>query len=154
MLLSFVSVISTFKKLGGTCAPNQFSLILGCTMSIHRSQGITLDTAIIDICDTEFQIRLTFIALSRGKTSDGFLLELSFNSERLLKNQYEFCYGRSSWRTGKTLESSLLTFIYILQILLVLICEQCIFLLNKWYILARFARFCPCPRLVNSIANN
>ena len=54
-------------------------------MSIHRSQGITLDKAIVDIGNNEFQVGLTYVALSRVKTLGGLLVKPAFNFDRLLK---------------------------------------------------------------------
>ena len=53
--------------------------------SIHRSRGITLDKAIVNLGDNEFQVALTYVALSRVKTLEGLLLKPAFNFYRLLK---------------------------------------------------------------------
>lgn len=54
-------------------------------ISIHRSQGLTLDRAVVDIGESEFAIGLTYVALSRVKSIEGLLLEPSFPLSRLLK---------------------------------------------------------------------
>ncbi|KAK3916400.1 ATP-dependent DNA helicase [Frankliniella fusca] len=52
----------------------------GC--SIYKSQGLTLEKAIIDLGEKEFALGLTYVALSRVKSLNGLLLK-SFNFERL-----------------------------------------------------------------------
>lgn len=54
-------------------------------ISIHRSQGLTLDKAVVDIGNSEFAIGLTYVALSRVKSIEGLLLDPSFPWLRLLK---------------------------------------------------------------------
>jgi ATP-dependent DNA helicase PIF1 len=52
----------------------QIPLILGFASTIHRSQGMTLDYAIIDLGNTLFQEALGYVAISRLKTLDGILI--------------------------------------------------------------------------------
>lgn len=80
-----VAITSSFKQRGISCTRKQFPVMLGYAISIHRSQGITLDKAIVDIGDNEFQVGLTYVALSRVKTLSGLLLKPSFNFDRLKK---------------------------------------------------------------------
>lgn len=59
--------------------------MLAYAVSIHRSQGITLEKAMVDIGDREFQTGLTYVALTRVKTLKGLLIKPSFNIDRLTK---------------------------------------------------------------------
>ena len=69
--------------------------MLAYAVSIHRSQGITLEKAIVDIGDAEFQIGLTYVALSRVKILNGLLLKPSFNYDELFKiNNSKVMTGR------------------------------------------------------------
>ena len=45
-------------------------------MTIHKSQGLTLDRAVVDLGRTENSLgRITYVALSRLKTIDGLFLK-------------------------------------------------------------------------------
>ena len=68
-----------------SCTCKQFPLMLAYAVSIHRSQGIILDKAIVNLGDNEFQVGLMYVALSRVKTLEGLLLKPVFNFDRLLK---------------------------------------------------------------------
>ena len=69
--------------------------MLGYAISIHRSQGITLDKAVINLGDTEFSVGLSYVALSRVKTLEGLLLKPTFNFSRLEKiNKSKAMAGR------------------------------------------------------------
>ncbi|XP_057815498.2 uncharacterized protein LOC131029117 [Cryptomeria japonica] len=64
----------------------QVPLTMSWAITIHKSQGLTLDTATIDIGNTEKQ-GLTFTAISRVKTIDGIRIEPPFSFERFSKLQ-------------------------------------------------------------------
>ena len=53
----------------------QFPLRLCWTMTIHKSQGLTIDRAVIDIGKSDIGIGMTYVALSRLKTIDGLFLK-------------------------------------------------------------------------------
>ena len=80
----FIEIQSRFKKNGVSCTRKQFPIVLGWAISTHRSQEITLDKALVSIGNNEFAAGLTYVALSRVKTSDGLLLKPAINFNRLL----------------------------------------------------------------------
>ena len=53
-------------------------------MTIHKSQGLTLENAVIDIGDRDIATGCTFVALSRLKTLEGLYFK-GKSLDRLLK---------------------------------------------------------------------
>jgi hypothetical protein len=58
-----------------TIGIKQLPLIYAWAITIHKSQGMTLDTAYIDIGNFIFECGQTYVALSRVKTLDGLYLK-------------------------------------------------------------------------------
>ena len=65
-------------------------LTLAWAVTIHKSQGMTLDHVTVDLGNTEFASGLTFVALSRAKTFNGLRVELfDFNRfQRIEKGRH------------------------------------------------------------------
>jgi len=59
-----------------------FPLRLAYALTIHKAQGMTLPRAVIDFGEHEFAQGLSFVALSRVRTSDSLVIE-PFPDERL-----------------------------------------------------------------------
>ena len=72
-LVPVVPVTATWKKQMVTCSRTQYPLKLAYAITIHKSQGMTLDKARIDLGDREFAAGITFVALSRVKRLDGIV---------------------------------------------------------------------------------
>lgn len=63
----------------------QYPLRLAYGITIHKSQGMTLDKLIVD-CNRIFECGQVYVALSRVKSLDGLYLK-SFNPRKVLANQ-------------------------------------------------------------------
>ncbi|XP_014234987.2 ATP-dependent DNA helicase PIF1-like [Trichogramma pretiosum] len=61
-------VTRSYEKRGIICTIKQFPLKLAYAYTIHKAQGMTLPTAIIDIREREFSAGITYVALSRVRT--------------------------------------------------------------------------------------
>ena len=65
---------------------SQIPLILSWALTIHKSQGATLDAAEIDVGSGIFECGQTYVALSRVKSLDGLYLT-SFDPKRIFINK-------------------------------------------------------------------
>ena len=75
----------TWSNAGIQCSRLQLPLKLAWAVTIHKSQGLTLDRVVIDIGKREFSCGLTFVACSRVYQR----LSSLTNSQRLLERQHE-----------------------------------------------------------------
>lgn len=83
-VLPITPVSVSFQKGLQNFTMKQFPLQPAYAISIHRSQGITLDQAVVDIGPSEFALGMTYVALSRVRTLQGLYLE-PFSYNRLKK---------------------------------------------------------------------
>eukprot|EP00118_Oscarella_pearsei_P020682 m.225765 g.225765 ORF g.225765 m.225765 type:complete len:1796 (+) comp40019_c0_seq3:374-5761(+) len=67
-----------------SCKRRQFPLQLAWAVTIHKSQGLTLDRAVIDIGKKEFAPGITYVALSRVRNLNHCLIQ-SFDFQRISK---------------------------------------------------------------------
>jgi ATP-dependent exoDNAse (exonuclease V) alpha subunit len=65
---------------------SQMPLILAWALTIHKSQGATMDAAEIDVGSGIFECGQTYVALSRVKSLDGLYLT-SFDAKRIRINK-------------------------------------------------------------------
>ena len=65
------------------CSRLQIPLKLAWAVTIHKSQGLTLDKAVIDIGKKEFSTGLTFVACSRVRQLTDLLFVPSFSFQRV-----------------------------------------------------------------------
>ena len=63
----------------------QFPLRLVWAITVHKSQGLTLDKAVIDLGDGDFTPGLSFVAMSRVKKISGLMFKTSFPISHLQK---------------------------------------------------------------------
>ena len=76
--------ISASWKVGFTeLIRKQFPLQLAYDVTIHKSQRLTLEKAVINIGATELNIGMSYVAISRVKTLKGLAFENGFDFERI-----------------------------------------------------------------------
>jgi ATP-dependent DNA helicase PIF1 len=71
-----------FKDGTSRITRSQIPLVLSWSISIHKSQGSTLDYVIVDCGSSIFGCGMTYVALSRAKSYDGLYL-IDFNPDKI-----------------------------------------------------------------------
>jgi hypothetical protein len=71
-----------FSRSNISCSRTQFPVTIAYAMTIHKSQGITVPRAVLNISDRDFASGLTYVAISRVKSLAGLLFEEPFDFER------------------------------------------------------------------------
>jgi hypothetical protein len=70
-------------RTGKSLTRTQLPLTPAWAITIHKSQGITLKKAVIDLSEKDFSSGLSFVAVSRVKTLAGIAFRSSFAWSRL-----------------------------------------------------------------------
>ena len=69
----------------------QIPLIPAYAITIHKSQGLTLDSGIVDLGSTMFSNSAMYVALSRFRTTDNlYILDFDENSIRISKDALDY----------------------------------------------------------------
>lgn len=97
--MPIVPTLAQWEGKGGkSCSRRQLPLHLAYGVTIHKSQGLTLDRVVVHLGETEFSRGLAFVACSRVKTLATLAFDAPFPPSRLLD------LGRA--RRDKGLESA------------------------------------------------
>jgi ATP-dependent DNA helicase PIF1 len=70
---------------GHSLSRTQFPLTLAWGISIHKSQGLTLERAVIDLGPSDFAVGLSYVAISWVKSIKGIAFRTSFDLTCLQK---------------------------------------------------------------------
>ena len=70
---------SRFDYHGIACTRKQFPLQLAYGITVHKSQGLTLSKAVLNLATREHTLGLSYVAVSRVKTLQGLLFECPFD---------------------------------------------------------------------------
>lgn len=82
-LFPILPVVANWKENSVDCSRKQFPLNVAHALTIHKSQGLTLDRAVVDIRDKEMSVGLTYVALSRVRTIEDIMIFKAFDYGRL-----------------------------------------------------------------------
>lgn len=78
-------VEATWFSKGFDCRRIQIPLTPAFAITIHKSQGMTLSKAVIDIGSKETSLGLAYVALSRTKTLESLAVASTYDFSRLSK---------------------------------------------------------------------
>ena len=96
-VLTFLPHTIDFEAFGKTYSFKSMPLILSWAISIHKSQGATLDNAIIDCGNSIFEAGQIYVALSRIKSLKGLYLKgFDFSKIIIKKSVLEFYQSLTS----------------------------------------------------------
>ena len=74
-----------WSKRGAVLRRTQFPLVLAYAITIHKSQGLTVEKAVLNISEADFAPGLTYVAVSRVKSLNGLMFEEPFDLQGLQK---------------------------------------------------------------------
>ena len=66
----------------GSCSRRQFPITLAFALTVHKSQGLTLNRVVLDVKEKDKTAGLTYVAISRVKKLSGLMFERGFDMER------------------------------------------------------------------------
>ena len=84
-LVPIVPSVARWEKNGRPCSRKQYPLRLAYAISIHKSQGMTLDKAVIEFGPKDFCRGLSFVALSRVRRLSDFACRSRIGRDRFKK---------------------------------------------------------------------
>ena len=72
-------------KAGKQLTRTQLPLMMAWGITIHKSQGLTLEKVVVELGNKDFSAGLSFVAISRVKTLKGLAFRTRFDHARLKK---------------------------------------------------------------------
>ncbi|EAQ88882.1 hypothetical protein CHGG_05501 [Chaetomium globosum CBS 148.51] len=85
LAVPILRVRQDFMVGANSCSRDQFPLWVSYAITVHKSQGITLDKVACDISAPEFASGLSYVAVSRVKTLGGLMFERPFDRSRIYR---------------------------------------------------------------------
>jgi len=73
----------TYMNGSAVCTRTQFPLTTAYAITVHKSQGCTLDKAVLDVSSRDFSAGLSYVAVSRVRSLDGIMFDCNFDLEAL-----------------------------------------------------------------------
>lgn len=84
-----------FIKGTANCSRTQFPLTVAYAITVHKSQGISVDKAVLNISERDFQPGLSYVAVSRVRTLDGVMFDSPFDLEAIRMHSSEGTEARA-----------------------------------------------------------
>ena len=84
-VVPILSSTRDFMQGNTPCTRTQFPLAIAFAITVHKSQGLSVEKAVVDISGTEFTSGLNYVAVSRLKTIEGLLFERPFDLDTIRK---------------------------------------------------------------------
>jgi len=85
-LVPILLVDKEFTYENRTYTRRQFPLMVAYAITVHKSQGLSLDKAVLNIAKKDFSPGLTYVAVSRVKTLQGILFDEPFDFSRFISS--------------------------------------------------------------------
>jgi hypothetical protein len=85
-LVPILRVRQDFSVKDQTCTRTQFPLVVSYAITVHKSQGVTLEKVVCDISAPEFASGLSYVAVSRVSKLQGLMFDCPFERSRVCRD--------------------------------------------------------------------
>lgn len=93
-----------FQMGNKACQRTQFPLTIAHAITVHKSQGISVDKAAMDISTRDFSLGLTYVAVSRVRTLQDVMFDTAFDLSSLRTRSREGVLAREADQTRRNSE--------------------------------------------------